>query len=105
MLYEVITPLAESAAGNIQNLPSMVEMFFGTIPGSIGETSALAILIGAFILIYTGIGSWKIMLSGVIGGLVMGLLLNVFAVNPSMEVPAIHQLLLGGFAFGIVFIV
>ncbi len=97
------TPLAESAAGNIQNLPSMVEMFFGTIPGSIGETSALAILIGAFILIYTGIGSWKIMLSGVIGGLVMGLLLNVFAVNPSMEVPAIHQLLLGGFAFGIVF--
>lgn len=97
------TPLAEAAAGNIDKLPSVMEMFMGYIPGSIGETSVLAILIGAFILIYTGIASWKIMLSGVIGGAVMGIILNTFAVNPFMEVPFWHHLMLGGFAFGIVF--
>jgi len=97
------TPLADAAAGNIDKLPSVMEMFMGYIPGSVGETSTLAILIGAFILIYTGIASWKIMLSGVIGGVVMGIILNVFAVNPFMEVPFWHHLMLGGFAFGIVF--
>lgn len=97
------TPLAEAAAGNIDKLPSVMEMFMGYIPGSIGETSTLAILIGAGILIFTGIASWKIMLSGVIGGAVMGLILNTFAVNPFMEVPFWHHLMLGGFAFGIVF--
>jgi Na+-transporting NADH:ubiquinone oxidoreductase subunit B len=97
------TPLAEAAAGNISNLPSVAEMFIGTIPGSIGETSTLAILIGAAILIITGIGSARIMISTVIGGLVMGILLNLFAVNPFMEIPAWEHLLLGGFAFGAVF--
>jgi Na+-transporting NADH:ubiquinone oxidoreductase subunit B len=97
------TPLAEAAAGHIQNLPSAADMFYGFIPGSIGETSTLAILIGAFILIYTGVGSWKIMLSVGIGGLVMGLLLNALAVNPFMELPAHYHLLMGGFAFGAVF--
>lgn len=97
------TPLAEAAAGNVDKLPSISEMFMGYIPGSIGETSTLAILIGAFILIYTGIASWKIMLSGVLGGAVMGIILNLFAVNPFMEVPYWHHLMLGGFAFGIVF--
>ena len=97
------TPLADAAAGNIDKLPSVMEMFMGYIPGSVGETSTLAILIGAFILIYTGIASWKIMLSGVIGGAVMGIILNTFAVNPFMEVPFWHHLMLGGFAFGIVF--
>ncbi|MEA1878284.1 MAG: NADH:ubiquinone reductase (Na(+)-transporting) subunit B [Bacteroidota bacterium] len=97
------TPLADAAAGNIDKLPSVMEMFMGYIPGSIGETSTLAILIGAAILIYTGIASWKIMLSGVIGGAVMGIILNTFAVNPFMEVPFWHHLMLGGFAFGIVF--
>lgn len=97
------TPLADAAAGNIDKLPSVMEMFMGYIPGSIGETSTLAILIGAAILIYTGIASWKIMLSGVIGGAVMGFILNTFAVNPFMEIPFWHHLMLGGFAFGIVF--
>jgi Na+-transporting NADH:ubiquinone oxidoreductase subunit B len=87
----------------ISNMPSAKEMFLGTIPGSIAETSTLAILIGAFILIYTGIGSWKIMLSTTLGGLTMGLLLNIFAVNPFMEIPFWEHLLLGGFAFGAVF--
>jgi len=97
------TPLAEAAAGKIDQLPSVWHMFLGTIPGSIGETSVLAILIGALILIYTGIGSWKIMLSAFTGGLVMGLILNLFAANPYMEIPAWEQLFMGGFAFGMVF--
>ncbi|MCD4832219.1 MAG: NADH:ubiquinone reductase (Na(+)-transporting) subunit B [Bacteroidales bacterium] len=101
--YTGATPLAEAAAGKIDNLPSVIEMFFGTIPGSIGETSTLAILIGAAILLFTGMASARIMISTFIGGLVMGLLLNVFAVNPFMEIPAWHHLLLGGFAFGAVF--
>lgn len=101
--YSGATPLAEAAAGKIENLPSVIEMFFGTIPGSIGETSTLAILIGAAILLFTGMASARIMISTFIGGLVMGLLLNVFAVNPFMEIPAWHHLLLGGFAFGAVF--
>jgi Na+-transporting NADH:ubiquinone oxidoreductase subunit B len=79
------------------------DMFLGTIPGSIGETSTLAILIGAFILIYTGIGSWKIIISAVTGGLVMGLILNLFAVNDYMAIPAWEHLIIGGFAFGVVF--
>jgi len=89
--------------GLIAKIPSVSEMFIGTIPGSIGETSVLAILIGAFILILTGIGSWKIMFSTVLGGIVMGLILNLFAVNPFMEIPFWHHLLLGGFAFGAIF--
>jgi len=97
------TPLADAAAGHIDKLPSVAEMFFGTITGSIGETSTLAILLGAAILLFTGIGSARIMFSVFAGGLVMGLLLNAFAVNPFMEVPAWHHLLLGGFAFGAVF--
>ncbi|MBE0652783.1 MAG: NADH:ubiquinone reductase (Na(+)-transporting) subunit B [Bacteroidales bacterium] len=80
-----------------------MDMFLGTIPGSIGETSTLAILLGAAILIYTGVGSWKIIFSAFAGGAVMGLLLNIFAVNAFMEVPFWEHLILGGFAFGAVF--
>ncbi|HKL32136.1 MAG TPA: NADH:ubiquinone reductase (Na(+)-transporting) subunit B, partial [Tangfeifania sp.] len=95
------TPLADAAAGNITY--NVSDAFFGFIPGSIGETSALAVLIGAAILIVTGIGNWKIMLSTVVGGLFMGILLNIFAVNPFMEVPFWHHMILGGFIFGAVF--
>ncbi len=79
------------------------DMFLGTIPGSIGETSTLAILIGALFMIFTGIASWKIIVSVFAGGAVMGLLLNGFAVNEFMAVPFWQHLLLGGFAFGAVF--
>ena len=82
-----------------QPITSM-DMFTGTIPGSIGETSTLAILLGAFFLIYTGIGSWKIIVSFFTGGLVMGLIFNAAGSNSLMEVPAWQQLMLGGFAFG-----
>lgn len=79
------------------------DMFLGKIPGSIGETSTLAILLGAFVLIYAGVGSWKIILSVFAGGAAMGLLLNVLAVNDFMAVPFWEHLILGGFAFGAVF--
>jgi len=97
------TPLAEAAAGNLANIPSSMNMFLGIIPGSVAETSTLAILLGAVILIWTGVGSWKIIVSMVAGGLFMGLILNLFAVNPFMEVPAWQHMIMGGFAFGAVF--
>jgi Na+-transporting NADH:ubiquinone oxidoreductase subunit B len=97
------TPLGQLALGATDRLPSFMDMFIGTIPGSIGETSALAILIGAVILILTGIGSWKIIVSVISGGLVMGLLLNAIGANPYMELPFYYHLVMGGFAFGAVF--
>lgn len=106
--YSGATPLAEAASSissgkAIEFSHSISDMFFGFIPGSIGETSTLAILIGAAILIITGVGSLRIMLSVVIGGLFMGGLLNLVAVNPYMEMPAYIHLITGGFAFGTVF--
>jgi len=97
------TPLSMAAEGNLQSLPSANEMFMGLIPGSIGETSVIAVLIGAVILLVSGVGSWRIMLSTVIGALLMGTILNIFAVNPFMEIPAWKHLIMGGFAFGAVF--
>jgi NADH:ubiquinone oxidoreductase, Na(+)-translocating, B subunit len=97
------TPLANAQAG--LELPSVSDMFFGFTPGSIGETSTLAIIIGAAILIYTGVASWKIMFSTVAGALLTGLLLNALAPSPDsyMAIPAWYHLMLGGFAFGAVF--
>jgi len=99
------TPLAHAAAGAVDKMPKVYDMFMGFIPGSIGETSFLAIMIGAVILLYTGVGSWKIMLSVFLGGITMGLLLNAFATdtNPYMALPWYEHLFLGGFAFGAVF--
>jgi Na+-transporting NADH:ubiquinone oxidoreductase subunit B len=77
--------------------------FFGMIPGSIGETSTLACLIGAAILIFTGVGSWRIITSFFVGGLLMGLLMNVVGANEYMNLPAYYHLIIGGFAFGAVF--
>jgi len=80
------------------------DAFFGFIPGSIGETSTLAILIGAFILIVTGVGSWRIIISTFTGAYLMGLLFNLVAGdNLYMAVPAHYHLVLGGLAFGAVF--
>lgn len=82
---------------------SISDMFFGFIPGSVGEVSTFAILLGALILIATGVGSWKTMLSVFLGGLVAVLLVNSFAQNAIMEMPVYYHFLLGGFAFGAVF--
>lgn len=103
------TPLGQAAIGQFPFVSStgaplsLADMFFGFMPGSIGETSTLAILIGAVILLVTGVGSWKIMLSVFAGGLFMGGLLNLFPVNEYMKVSAIEHICLGGFAFGAVF--
>jgi Na+-transporting NADH:ubiquinone oxidoreductase subunit B len=97
------TPLSLCAAGETAKLPSFMDMFIGTIPGSVGETSTIAILIGALILIVTGIGSWKIIVSVFAGGLGMGLLLNAVSANTYMELPFYYHFVMGGFAFGAVF--
>ena len=97
------TPLGDAAAGFADKIPGFWEAFIGTIPGSIGETSTLACLIGAAILLYTGIGSWRIMLSVFVGGFLMSSVFNAFGLNTLMQIAPIHQLVLGGFAFGAVF--
>ena len=82
---------------------STMDMFLGFIPGSIGETSVLAILIGAFVLITTGVGSWKIMVSGVIGAALTAMMFNAVGLNELMSFDWTNHLVVGGFAFGIVF--
>ena len=82
---------------------SLMDMFLGFIPGSVGEVSTLAILIGALILIVTGVGSWKTMLSVFLGGGATVLLINQFAINAVMGMPPLYHFVLGGFAFGAVF--
>lgn len=82
---------------------SNLDAFLGFIPGSFGETSTLAILIGAVILLFTGIASWRTMLSVFAGGLVMGLVFNLIGATPYMQIPAWQHLIVGGFAFGAVF--
>lgn len=101
--YSGATPLGHLLVGEVDKLPSDMSMFLGTIPGSVGETSTLAILLGAALLIATGIGSWRIMVSVVGGGLAMGLLFNLWGANAYMNIPAYQHLIMGGFAFGTVF--
>jgi Na+-transporting NADH:ubiquinone oxidoreductase subunit B len=88
----------------------VIDGFLGLVPGSIGETSTLAILVGAVFLIATGVGSWKIMLSAVLGAVTMGLIFNGVAdlmISPEQQsylaVPFYYHLVFGGFAFGAVF--
>ncbi len=96
------TILGSLAAGNDVSY-SMMEMFNGSIPGSIAETSALWVGVGALILILTGVGSWRIMIGGIIGAALMGFLFNLWGANALMSFPWMNHLLVGGFAFGIVF--
>lgn len=100
--YSGATALGDLAVAGTTNF-APIDMFLGTIPGSIGETSTLAVLLGAGILIFTGVGSWKIMLSGVIGALSMGIIFNLAGANAYMDVPFWQHLIMGGFAFGIVY--
>ena len=104
------TPLGQAANGAVEFTTttgeplSLMQAFIGTMPGSIGETSTIAILIGAVILIWTGVASWKIMVSCVAGALGVGFLINGFAeAGTFAAVPAYWHLVLGGFAFGAVF--
>ena len=79
---------------------SALDAFIGLIPGSAGETSTAAILLGAAILLFTGVASWRIMLSVFVGGLAFGYLFDAVGMT---EFPAYYHLLVGGFAFGAVF--
>lgn len=97
------TPLGEMLAGGVAPQASVLDMFLGFIPGSVGETSVIAILIGAVILLVTGIASWRIMLSIFAGGAAMGLVFNMIGANPYMEMPFYYHFLIGGFMFGAVF--
>lgn len=99
----VVASLNAFGAGWADNMYSFTNMFMGVMPGCIGETSTLMCLIGAFILWATGSGSWKIMVSVFAGAWAMGLLVNGLAVNPYMEMPAHYHLVIGGLAFGAVF--
>ena len=101
------TPLSFASEGldamnnaGVQYGMSAWDMFAGLVPGSVGETSVIAILIGAVILLWTGVASWKIMVSSVAGALFVGWLGNFFVAT---TVPAYYQLIMGGFAFGTVF--
>lgn len=100
------TPLAQVAESSMEQLSvSWSQAFVGNIPGSMGETSALACLLGAAILLITGIASWRIMLSMLIGGVVCSLFFMFFGdpTNPLHAIPPHWHMVLGGFAFGLVF--
>ncbi len=96
------TILGSLAAGN-EVTYSMLEMFNGSIPGSIAETSALWVGVGALILIITGVGSWRIIFGGIAGAAIMGFLFNLWGANALMSFSWTNHLMVGGFAFGIVF--
>ena len=96
------TILGNLAAGNKVTY-SMAEMFQGSIPGSIAETSTLWVAVGALILIITGVGSWRIITGGILGAALMGFLFNLWGANTLMSFSWINHLIVGGFAFGIVF--
>lgn len=98
------TPLGEAAAGHVP-AASLSDMILGFIPGSIGETSVIAIAIGALILLYTQIASWRTMASVFAGGIVVSVLFNMAgpANNVAAAMPWYEHLVTGGFCFGAVF--
>lgn len=99
----VVASLGNYGAGWADGIFNFSNMFFGFMPGCVGETSTLMCLIGAAILIMTGVGSWRI-ITGVFGGAyVMGLLMNAIGLNEFMLMPAQYHLVIGGLAFGAVY--
>lgn len=98
------TPLGQAAAGG-DITASLSDMIFGLIPGSIGETSVIAIAIGAIILLYTQIASWRTMVSVFVGGALVAVLFNMagMANNVAAGMPWFEHLVTGGFCFGAVF--
>jgi Na+-transporting NADH:ubiquinone oxidoreductase subunit B len=102
-LGEISTATSQEQVANIT--ADWYDAFIGLIPGSFGETSTLCILIGAAILLFTGMASWKVMLSAFAGGLAMGAVVHAFpsATYPVSYISAFDQMLYGGFAFAVVF--
>lgn len=104
--YTGATPLALAASGGWENVTqtySTSQMMWGTIPGSIGESSKPLIILGALFLIFTKIADWKIMVSMVFGAAVMGLLLNAWGATPFMDVPWYYHFWMGSFLFAMAF--
>ncbi|MBO5707433.1 MAG: NADH:ubiquinone reductase (Na(+)-transporting) subunit B, partial [Bacteroidaceae bacterium] len=98
--FSAATPLGEAAVGNAVPCQTICDSIIGLIPGSIGETSVIAIALGAVLLLWTGVASWKTMLSVFVGGGLMGWLLEGVGGN---QLEWWHHFVLGGFAFGAVF--
>ena len=104
--YTGATPLSLAVKGGWESVTQVYtesQMLWGTIPGSIGETSKPFIIVGALFLIATGIASWRIMLSMVLGGATMALLLNAWGATPFMDVPWYFQFYMGSFFFAMAF--
>lgn len=104
--YTGATPLILAYSGGWDAVTSVYtesQMWWGTIPGSIGETSKPLIIFGALILILTGVGSWRIMVSMFAGAAVAGLLMNAWGATPFMEVPWQYQFYMGSFFFAMAF--
>ena len=97
--FTAATPLGQLAQGGMPSA-SICDMVTGLIPGSIGETSVIAIAIGAVILLWTGIASWKTMGSVFAGGIVMALIFQALGMTP---IAWYEHIILGGFCFGAVF--
>jgi Na+-transporting NADH:ubiquinone oxidoreductase subunit B len=93
----------QSAVAALGDTYSLSNMFYGLIPGSIGETSVLWILVGAVILIATGVGSWRIILSGFAGAFGLAFIFQLTGANPYLSMDPMLHLVMGGLAFGIVF--
>lgn len=96
------TPMGDLATG-IRPQASALDMIIGTIPGSTCETSVIAIALGAIILLVSGIASWRTMLAVFVGGGAMGLMFNAIGANEYMQLPFYYHFIMGGFAFGAVF--
>jgi Na+-transporting NADH:ubiquinone oxidoreductase subunit B len=102
--YSGATPLGTIFdGGSVSELPSLADMFIGTIPGSIGETSKIAILIGGIFLIITGIASLRIIIATFAGAVAITLVFNALGMTAAMEVPFYYHILMGGFMFGTFF--
>ena len=100
------TPLALAYQGGweaVTSVYSVSEMWWGVIPGSIGETCKPFILIGAIFLAVTGIASWRIMLSMIVGAALMAMILNAWDATPFMDVPWYYQFYMGSFFFAMAF--
>ena len=105
--YSGATMLSLAASEGLPNASeayTWMESFIGTIPGSIGETSTLAILLGGFVLLYMKIASWRIVAGILLGSLVLSELFNLFnSDNPMFSLPFYWHWVIGGFAFGAIF--
>ncbi|KAA6303669.1 MAG: Na(+)-translocating NADH-quinone reductase subunit B [Candidatus Ordinivivax streblomastigis] len=104
------TPLGQMSSSGLTEVSSTVgnplnywDMFWGLIPGSVGETSKCCIFLGAILLLITGIANWRIMVSVFAGGILTAVLFNAIGTTPSMHISPLQHILLGGFAFGAVF--